>query len=188
MPAAYLSQLPAQLSADLNCASTRTHTSNKRRERLMSDPIDNFDVIIVGGGSAGAVLAARLSEESSRKIVLLEAGHAYAPDRFPAALLDASTIADPDHDWGAPLAAMTGTFSFRLRAERSWVAVRRSTPPSPCGPPPAISPNGARMALPGGATRMSFLLSGISKTRPPETISTTGATARCRSGKEQMRS
>lgn len=66
----------------------------------MPDPIDNVDVIIVGGGSAGAVLAARLSEESSRKIVLLEAGHAYAPDRFPAALLDASTIADPDHDWG----------------------------------------------------------------------------------------
>lgn len=31
---------------------------------------------------------------------LLEAGHAYAPDRFPAALLDASTIADPDYDWG----------------------------------------------------------------------------------------
>jgi choline dehydrogenase len=46
------------------------------------------------------VLAARLSEDSSRKVVLLEAGHAYAPDRFPAALLDASTIADPDHDWG----------------------------------------------------------------------------------------
>jgi choline dehydrogenase len=64
----------------------------------MSNPIDTADVIIVGGSSAGAVLAARLSEECSRRIVLLEAGHAYAPDRFPAALLDASRIADPDHD------------------------------------------------------------------------------------------
>ena len=29
-----------------------------------------------------------------------KAGHAYAPDTYPAALLDASTVADPDHDWG----------------------------------------------------------------------------------------
>src|SRR5437016_2192192 len=64
----------------------------------MSSGTVQFDDIVVGGGTAGAVIAARLSEERGKRVLLLEAGPDYF-DTVPRELLDASFAVTTGHNW-----------------------------------------------------------------------------------------
>ena len=63
-------------------------------------PSESYDFIIVGAGTAGCVLANRLSEDSATSVCLIEAGDR---DRYPLIQVPAAvpfTILNPKLGWG----------------------------------------------------------------------------------------
>src|SRR5215216_1966221 len=78
------------------------------------------DTVVIGGGTAGAAVAARLAQRGSQSVMLIESGPdygAFAEGHWPAPLLDARSLPG-GHDWGYLNGANTGRPEHLLERAR----------------------------------------------------------------------
>jgi choline dehydrogenase len=83
----------------MNASAGESHAKKENQNddnNSISTIKKSFDYVVVGGGSAGAVMASRLSENTTRSVLLIEAGEGYAANAFPPQLSRSDQVGGDD--------------------------------------------------------------------------------------------
>ncbi len=100
--------------------STDETATGDRRPDISDARSDTFDVVIVGGGSAGAVLARRLADDPRRSVCLIEGGPAFEHDPRVLRLRESlALVGDPTYDYDYPIVPQArGNSQIRISRAR----------------------------------------------------------------------